>query len=188
MLKTFLNSSTVSADIAQAPGKLELAKKDSSHPIDCKCKKCRENGTIPDIIKCENQNLNQKENLMLKTFLNNMNESPVGAVGRTGYKDAEAHLSNPEIRRKLKKLIRQAGGKTVITQMLKSFNEMPANESLNEKSDEELLNEYADNMYSLYIHARKILRQIDPKGTDKFKKEFEKAFDTLTDLIDSNYK
>ena len=98
MYKTFLES-TVAADIAQATAPSKIQKRE-------KCKECNETPCVCDEIT----------------------ESPVGSVGRTGKADAENHLSNPQIRKQLKKLIRQAGGKTVILQMLKTFNEMPVTE------------------------------------------------------------
>jgi len=55
-------------------------------------------------------------------------ESPVGVVGRTGVKDAEEYLNDPEIRKRLKKLVRDAGGKTVIMHILRTMNAIPANE------------------------------------------------------------
>jgi hypothetical protein len=106
-IKSFLEG-TVAADIAQSTGSMGL-KKQKRHGAgkDCPCDK------DPESEECQKQ----------------LQESPVGSVGSTGLKDAESHLSDPEIRKQLKKLIRQAGGKTVILQMLKTMNQMPANES-----------------------------------------------------------
>lgn len=50
-----------------------------------------------------------------------MNESPVGSVGRTGVRDAQAHVT-PELRAEFKKIVRKLGGKTVARQLLAEMN------------------------------------------------------------------
>ena len=53
-----------------------------------------------------------------KTFLD---ESAVGLVGRTGTKDAQAHVT-PELRAEFKKIVKKLGGKTVARQLLAEMN------------------------------------------------------------------
>lgn len=50
-----------------------------------------------------------------------MNESPVGSIGRTGVADAAAYVT-PELRAKFKKLVKEMGGKTVARQLLAEMN------------------------------------------------------------------
>lgn len=50
-----------------------------------------------------------------------MNESPVGSIGRTGVADAANHVT-PELRAKFKKLVKELGGKTVAKQLLAEMN------------------------------------------------------------------
>ena len=50
-----------------------------------------------------------------------MNESPVGSVGRTGAADATNHIT-AELRAKFKKLVKELGGKTVARQLLSEMN------------------------------------------------------------------
>lgn len=48
-------------------------------------------------------------------------ESPVGAVGRTGYADADAHVT-AALRAEFKKIVKKLGGKTVARKLLAEMN------------------------------------------------------------------
>lgn len=92
MFKRFFEE-TNAGDIAQATPAMGLHKKCTGKD-DCECDKC--------------QKLH-------------VNESPVGMVGRTGYKDAEAHVT-PELRARFKKIVKELGGKTVARKLLSEMN------------------------------------------------------------------
>jgi len=88
---------TVSADIAGTSGGFEK---------ECPCK------TDPDSEECKK--IRKKKQL---------DESPVGSVGRTGSKDAEEYInSTPELRAEFKKIVRKLGGVTVARKLLMQMN------------------------------------------------------------------
>ena len=48
-----------------------------------------------------------------------LTESPVGQVGRTGYADADAHISaNPDLIKKFKTIVKELGGITATRKLL----------------------------------------------------------------------
>jgi len=56
---------------------------------------------------------------MLKEILEEMDESAVGKIGRTGKNDAKQFvIDNPEVIKKFKKIVSQIGGKAVAAQIL----------------------------------------------------------------------
>ena len=55
-------------------------------------------------------------------------ESPVGIVGRTGYRDVEKHVTD-ELRKRFKKIVKELGGKTVAQHLLNTMNFKAENES-----------------------------------------------------------
>jgi len=56
-----------------------------------------------------------------KEDCDDLDESPVGKVGRTGVLDAKAHVSDT-LRAQFKKIVKQLGGKTVARQLLAEMN------------------------------------------------------------------
>ncbi len=85
-------------------------------------------------------------------------ESPVGTVGRTGVKDAEAHVTD-ELRAEFKKIVKKLGGKTVAGQLLKgpAVSGDITEESFNESS----LTSDDVNKYLKSVKDAKIIIQID---------------------------
>jgi len=53
-------------------------------------------------------------------------ESPVGSVGRTGTKDAEAHVTD-ELRAEFKKIVKKLGGVSVARQLILELNPLKIN-------------------------------------------------------------
>lgn len=54
-------------------------------------------------------------------FKNYLDESPVGAIGRTGKYDAEAHVT-PELQKEFMNIVKKLGGKTVARLLLNQMN------------------------------------------------------------------
>ena len=57
--------------------------------------------------------------MSLKEYLKNneINESPVGMVGRTGKVDAQNHIS-PELLKRFSQVVKELGGKTVARMLI----------------------------------------------------------------------
>jgi hypothetical protein len=146
--KTFLSEDidegTVAADVSQATGKMGDMKKD------CPCKE------DPDSEACKKVKA-EKE----------MMESPVGAIGRTGFADADAHVTDA-LRAEFKKIVRKLGGKTVARKLLAEMNAGGLKENIKGglKSDmESMLQTIQTNCYS---------------------KKMEAAIDEVLDLMDTD--
>ena len=69
--------------------------------------------------------LKKQEKRKMKTFRNlvkEMNESPVGKVGRTRNFEALEHIENSDLAKKFRKIVKELGGKTVARQLLAGMN------------------------------------------------------------------
>ena len=59
----------------------------------------------------------------MKKFRDLVNESPVGKVGRTGYKDAEEHIIANNLEKEFSKIVQKIGGKTVARSLMARMNQ-----------------------------------------------------------------
>ncbi len=93
---------TTSADIAQATPGSKIQRRE---------RKCECGGRLNEELLCE------------KCGKQAVSESPVGKVGRTGYVDADDHITtSPKLRAEFRKLVKQIGGKTVARKLLATMN------------------------------------------------------------------
>jgi len=84
-----------------------------------------ENTSAGDIAGTE-QKLGLNKRLFCEECGKNINESPVGLVGRTGMADAIEHVT-PELRAEFKKMVIKLGGKAVCKHMLDEMTFSPNN-------------------------------------------------------------
>jgi hypothetical protein len=102
-----LNGKDINWDLIEGTGVADIAGTGDGfnkkmHRKSCKHK--NKNGTLNDTMDCDA-----------------LSESPVGAVGRTGYNDAKLHVT-PELRQEFKKIVKRLGGKTVAKELLSQMN------------------------------------------------------------------
>ena len=124
-----------------------------------------------------------------------VNESPVGQIGRTGYKDAESHLEqNPDLIKRFKKIIKELGGLTATRKLLLQMGGLgqlaggisgigPAPKGSIQESN---TIKYFNDMYSNYMKLIYELKQIDRKTAKKIDDEQYKIFEKIQDLLDAN--
>ena len=80
-------------------------------------------GRLGDDKGCEDKDTECKKKRLLRKELSEFNESAPGQVGRTGYADADRHLSeNPELIKRFKKIIKELGGLTSTRKLLQQFD------------------------------------------------------------------
>ena len=58
-----------------------------------------------------------------RDLANDVNESPVGMVGRTKDSEALAHIQASDLAKKFRKIVRELGGKNVARQLLAQMNQ-----------------------------------------------------------------
>ncbi|MCD6435671.1 MAG: hypothetical protein J7L15_04725 [Clostridiales bacterium] len=86
-------------------------------------------GRLGDDKGCEDKDTECKKKRLLRKELSELselsefNETAPGQVGRTGYADADRHLSeNPELIKRFKKIIKELGGLTSTRKLLQQFD------------------------------------------------------------------
>ena len=99
-----------------------------------------------------------------------LDESPVGQVGRTGYKDAEDYIARTSIKKQIRELLKKVGGKTVLLKLLDTMNAQPQNEKITEASDSDIVK---------FINTIEKIQQVCKS------KKMEAALDEVLDLMDT---
>ena len=107
---------------------------ETNEKVECDCNKKAEKllETLKEYAKEPEQKSEFTEEQIQKLYekgiintekYNKLMESCVGCVGRTGYKDAEEHISNMgDIKKVIRKLLKEVGGKTVLLKIINTMN------------------------------------------------------------------
>ena len=153
-LGSFLEGTTV-ADIAQATGGTEVNRKK-----DCDC-------------DCEGKRKHKGKELQ---------ESPVGMVGRTGHVDATAHVSDA-LRKRFRKIIQELGGKTVARLLIAEMNPVKPSDQLGEGMASDKIETQLYSLQKYLTPQSKIAKNVIMELGTGYKKDFNEMAEKLKDII-----